>query len=71
MPNDTFSATTRKISAEADAAIIKLEREHARDFRLIPADQRFTARFLMRMAYYEGRGDGAQFVADAVNREGE
>ena len=65
--NENFSETTRRIAGEADAAILKTEKDNASEFQRVPPEHRMRVRFLMRMAYYEGRNDGAEYIAQAVS----
>lgn len=62
--NESFSAATRRITADADKAMETIVDENITDWRSIPAEYRNTVRQLIRLGYLRGRGDSAQAVMD-------
>lgn len=64
--NESFSATTRRIAADADKATERVVLANRQEWCSIPAQYRVSVRQLMRASYFEGRGDGASFIADSM-----
>jgi len=55
-----------EIIVQAQAATDRVVKENQEIFASIPARYHTDIHFLIRMGWYEGYGEGAQFVAEAI-----